>query len=576
ALYLYLCLAYEVPILSLIGRTWKCVDFPISDSPSLPFDNTFLLYQPHNLSSPIVSFSLIINEGIMNEEEIDLFGVTQNSVVFPQAGLSTSDIFKNTTCSSDLPSNHRSQIPSSPVSSTIRSKLTHQKRKPLVELSSAQLTDFSTYERHQLVTTTDSDASVIHQDTTETDENGQVGWHREAVEKAEPVVFSTPGQHFAKRPSIDMHKITPIPHTMSPSAEHIAQTTELRSPLPTSHVVGDEVPRMSHASRAEREKKQDQPEIGKKSDAWLKRLTRVFQIAENSLDESYIRAYGRGDAHSVLLKLSHQDRPMPFSHVFTKNRVKSVIKIGEGTFSEVFACRQENVAIKLFPIEGSVLFNGEVQKNAMEVISDVIASREVTRLTRGTLDKTENFAQLKRVSLLHGKLPAYLIKAWEHFRRLKGSENDHPKIFPRSQKWMALECVLCGGPLEFQMPSCPVARLSIFTQTALALAVAERRLRFEHRDLHWGNLLIDYGDGPSDCCVEIVPPTTTVNGVTYHPCRGPRVSVVDFTLSRLDHGEIAVCETTSKTTRIDIDLLRSQQTAFPRPFQGSGVVQWRW
>ncbi|VDD74733.1 unnamed protein product [Mesocestoides corti] len=158
-------------------------------------------------------------------------------------------------------------------------------------------------------------------------------------------------------------------------------------------------------------------------------------------------------------------------------RVKSVIKIGEGTFSEVFACRQENVAIKLFPIEGS--------KNAMEVISDVIASREVTRLTRGTLDKTENFAQLKRVSLLHGKLPAYLIKAWEHFRRLKGSENDHPSKHQNST-----------GPLEFQMPSCPVARLSIFTQTALALAVAERRLRFEHRDLHWGNLLIDYVNKP--------------------------------------------------------------------------------
>lgn len=33
------------------------------------------------------------------------------------------------------------------------------------------------------------------------------------------------------------------------------------------------------------------------------------------------------------------------------------------------------------------------------------------------------------------------------------------------------------------------------TQVALALAVAEEALAFEHRDLHWGNVMLSPADG---------------------------------------------------------------------------------
>lgn len=55
--------------------------------------------------------------------------------------------------------------------------------------------------------------------------------------------------------------------------------------------------------------------------------------------------------------------------------MQSLVKIGEGTFSEVFSYTGDDVAIKLIPVEGNVHFNGEVQKKFAEVMSEVIVSK---------------------------------------------------------------------------------------------------------------------------------------------------------------------------------------------------------
>ena len=66
-------------------------------------------------------------------------------------------------------------------------------------------------------------------------------------------------------------------------------------------------------------------------------------------------------------------------------------------------------------------------------------------------------------------------------------------------------------------------------QTALGLAVAENALEFEHRDLHWGNVLI--------CRTEDEFIESCLLGETKMvPTHGVRVSLIDFTLSRLKKG----------------------------------------
>lgn len=59
-----------------------------------------------------------------------------------------------------------------------------------------------------------------------------------------------------------------------------------------------------------------------------------------------------------------------------------------------------------------------------------------------------------------------------------------------------------------------------------ALAAAEAALEFEHRDLHWGNILVVKTREPYT--------TYTIQGCTYRvPNCGLKSTVIDYTISRL-------------------------------------------
>ncbi|KAH8858800.1 Serine/threonine-protein kinase haspin [Schistosoma japonicum] len=239
----------------------------------------------------------------------------------------------------------------------------------------------------------------------------------------------------------------------------------------------------------------DKLEAGKKSGTFTKRLTRRFRYENMILNRSYMTLYAAGDIKGTLFKICEQTDYKTFAQLFTPARRKNLLKIGEGCFGEVFRCpaelnSTEYVVIKLIPIEGDIKFNGESQKSFSEVLSEVIVSKELTALGMGLKNCTYGFVELKKVHLIQGSFPAYLKKACDKYDREKKSENDNPSIFTKSQLWVALESAFCGVTLENNIPTCPCARLSILLQIGLSLAVAELELKFEHRDLHWGNVLI--------------------------------------------------------------------------------------
>lgn len=68
--------------------------------------------------------------------------------------------------------------------------------------------------------------------------------------------------------------------------------------------------------------------------------------------------------------------------------------------------------------------------------------------------------------------------------------------------------------------------LGIFLQIAYSLAVAEQELEFEHRDLHWGNVLVA-STKESSVDFKISDGTYTLQ------TQGVKATVIDFTLSRL-------------------------------------------
>ena len=70
---------------------------------------------------------------------------------------------------------------------------------------------------------------------------------------------------------------------------------------------------------------------------------------------------------------------------------------------------------------------------------------------------------------------------------------------------------------------------SVLQQVVASLAIAEEALQFEHRDLHWGNVLLK---------------PTTYKSFNYRlqgkpfsiESHGIKVAIIDFTLSRLCKG----------------------------------------
>nr|VZI07212.1 unnamed protein product [Spirometra erinaceieuropaei] len=143
-------------------------------------------------------------------------------------------------------------------------------------------------------------------------------------------------------------------------------------------------------------------------------------------------------------------------------------------------------------------------------------------------NRSVNFIQLRKASLVCGKWPSEFTSAWKKYEAEHGSDNECLDFLPRCQEWMILEFDYAGKPLgTVKFNSYREAR-SVIQQIAISLAAAESALQFEHRDLHWLNVL--------------VKPTKQeklryrVGGVSYAvQTEGIHVCIIDFTVSRLCH-----------------------------------------
>ncbi|XP_076867168.1 serine/threonine-protein kinase haspin-like isoform X2 [Brachyhypopomus gauderio] len=115
------------------------------------------------------------------------------------------------------------------------------------------------------------------------------------------------------------------------------------------------------------------------------------------------------------------------------------------------------------------------------------------------------------------------------FDQEKGSENDRPDFFGEDQLFVILEFEFGGSDLENmngKLSSMTQAK-SILHQVTAALAVAEQALCFEHRDLHWGNILVKTTKHKNN---EFI-----LNGsVNSVDTRGVHINVIDYSLSQLE------------------------------------------
>ncbi|XP_066953378.1 uncharacterized protein [Macrobrachium rosenbergii] len=241
------------------------------------------------------------------------------------------------------------------------------------------------------------------------------------------------------------------------------------------------------------------------------------------------------DPQRHVLALCSQTEPVPITDCFTESRLSCCRKIGEGVYGEVFMTKPNPhnmdgaTVLKIMPIEGDFEVNGEPQKHFSEILSEIIISLELSNLQKSKEEQdnwTENFAHVLNCWCVKGSYHQDMLHLWDIFHEEKGSENDRPDIFPNTQLHIVLEFTHGGRDLEGFVFNNAGQAHAIFLQIAYTLAVAEQELEFEHRDLHWGNVLIA---------------TTTKNYVEFKlnegtyclETKGVVATVIDFTLSRL-------------------------------------------
>ncbi|KAF8394733.1 hypothetical protein HHK36_020950 [Tetracentron sinense] len=237
------------------------------------------------------------------------------------------------------------------------------------------------------------------------------------------------------------------------------------------------------------------------------------------------------DQFSTLLTVCGQSAPSTLLDVLSQYcDPGSIVKVGEGTYGEAF--KAGATVCKIVPIDGELRVNGEVQKKSAELLEEVLLSRTLMHL-RGNEGHVCNactiFIETKDVRVCQGAYDTALINAWEDWDGKHCSENDHPKEFPEKQCYVVFVLEHGGKDLESFVLLKFDEAWSLLVQVTVALAVAEAAYEFEHRDLHWGNILLTQKDAAT---VQFTLEGRQMWAKTY----GLSVSIIDFTLSRINTG----------------------------------------
>lgn len=220
--------------------------------------------------------------------------------------------------------------------------------------------------------------------------------------------------------------------------------------------------------------------------------------------------------------------------------LKDIVKIGEGDEGEVYLSRNpegKELVFKIIPLDYGTEGDDEdevdpeevLQTSFAKVLPELMVCTAFQTLRTNDDNRTINFIHMKRAYCVQGAWPQRLVEEWDKYRQemWKKTENDwHPDSYDADQYYVIMTLNNGGQDLEsFEFVNCKQA-VSIVLQVAFSLAAAEASLQFEHRDLHWGNVLIKETEEQD---LEYI--------VDRHrfsiPSAGIFVSIIDFSLSRV-------------------------------------------
>ncbi|OAV89385.1 HASPIN protein kinase [Puccinia triticina 1-1 BBBD Race 1] len=136
----------------------------------------------------------------------------------------------------------------------------------------------------------------------------------------------------------------------------------------------------------------------------------------------------------------------------------------------------------------------------------------------------EGFIDFKGCFVVSGEYPRTLLKEWDKYRKKfpKLAENPRPGKFAATQLYCCLLFAHAGKDLEASTLNGWQQAASVLEQVTRALSQVEDEYEFEHRDLHWGNLLIH----------SVEPPPSQLPRPTNTNCKS-RVKIAEVDVSEL-------------------------------------------
>ncbi|RPA80825.1 hypothetical protein BJ508DRAFT_415092 [Ascobolus immersus RN42] len=209
-----------------------------------------------------------------------------------------------------------------------------------------------------------------------------------------------------------------------------------------------------------------------------------------------------------------------------KSRIK---KLGEASYSEVylqsFSNSNRTNVLKIIPF-------GEAEQC---MISQILQEVRITQ----TMAQFDGFIGFEGAVVAQGQYPQQLLREWHKYDEERGSENYCPDTYGDEQLFIIILLENGGTDLEhFEIKSWSEAK-EIFKQTAQALAVGESEVEFEHRDLHYGNVVIKriQPSKPNPRHTKFTgdePVETLLDELSIKEKKEPelKVALIDYTLSR--------------------------------------------
>lgn len=155
-------------------------------------------------------------------------------------------------------------------------------------------------------------------------------------------------------------------------------------------------------------------------------------------------------------------------------------KLAELLFLEVFV--ESSHAGERVNVLKVMALDGEMSRD------DMVRELVITRAMSGTA----GYVDYVGAAVVQGGFPEPLLAAWDRFASEFPAEalNTRPDHYDSQQLFLVIEMAYAGEDLEhFQVSNWQQAH-AIFWAIVRALAVGEQQCRFEHRDLHWGNITI--------------------------------------------------------------------------------------